>query len=188
MTQFDFTRRSLLKGAAAGAFGLASSCCPARLASHARARLSGSSMSARATISAGTRRMPWPRGLKGVPGVTVVEEENVPETDAVSKSMKSMINLDGGTCSSRRRSATTTVRAGHGEEIPDGPVPPRRPACGDNNPKNAGSYFCYLDQAHYVDGVAAGLSPRPTSRLRRSQADRDRAAQYQLGPAGRPQS
>ncbi len=33
--------------------------------------------------------------LKAVPGVTVVEEENVPETDAVAKSMESMINLDG---------------------------------------------------------------------------------------------
>ena len=35
------------------------------------------------------------QALKGVPGVTVVEEENVPETDAVSKSMESMINIDG---------------------------------------------------------------------------------------------
>ena len=33
--------------------------------------------------------------LKSLPGITVVEEENVPETDAVSKSMESMINLDG---------------------------------------------------------------------------------------------
>ena len=35
------------------------------------------------------------KSLKEVPGVKVVEEENVPETDAVSKSMESMINLDG---------------------------------------------------------------------------------------------
>ena len=33
--------------------------------------------------------------LKSVPNVTVIEEENVPETDAVAKSMESMINLDG---------------------------------------------------------------------------------------------
>lgn len=33
--------------------------------------------------------------LKGISGVTVVEEENVPETIAVAKSMESMINLDG---------------------------------------------------------------------------------------------
>lgn len=35
------------------------------------------------------------KSLAEVPGVKVVEEENVPETDAVSKSMESMINLDG---------------------------------------------------------------------------------------------
>ena len=28
----------------------------------------------------------------------------------------------------------------------------------DKHPANLGSYFCYLNQAHYVDGVAAGLS------------------------------
>jgi simple sugar transport system substrate-binding protein len=30
----------------------------------------------------------------------------------------------------------------------------------DKDPKNAGSYFGYLNQAHYVDGVAAGLSTK----------------------------
>ena len=33
--------------------------------------------------------------VKAMPGVTVVEEENVPETIDVQKSMESMINLDG---------------------------------------------------------------------------------------------
>src|SRR5947199_10257046 len=28
------------------------------------------------------------------------------------------------------------------------------------HPKNLGSYFGYLNQAHYVDGVAAGLSTK----------------------------
>ena len=35
--------------------------------------------------------------LKKMPGVKVVEEEKVPETVAVEKSMESMINLDGAT-------------------------------------------------------------------------------------------
>ena len=30
----------------------------------------------------------------------------------------------------------------------------------DTDPKNAGSYFGYLNQAHYVDGVAAGLATK----------------------------
>src|SRR4051812_27638173 len=33
--------------------------------------------------------------IKKMPGVTVVEEENVPETVDVQKTMESMINLDG---------------------------------------------------------------------------------------------
>ena len=33
--------------------------------------------------------------LKALPGVTIVEEENVPETVDVQKTMESMINLDG---------------------------------------------------------------------------------------------
>ena len=35
--------------------------------------------------------------MKKMPGVKVVEEEKVPETDAVEKTMESMINLDGAT-------------------------------------------------------------------------------------------
>src|SRR6201996_6602457 len=35
--------------------------------------------------------------VKKLPGVKVVEEEKVPETDAVEKTIESMINLDGAT-------------------------------------------------------------------------------------------
>ena len=35
------------------------------------------------------------KALKAIPGVTVVEDENIPETDACAKTMESMINLDG---------------------------------------------------------------------------------------------
>src|SRR6202012_4897072 len=35
------------------------------------------------------------KALKEIPGVKVVEEENVPETVAVTKTMESMINIDG---------------------------------------------------------------------------------------------
>ena len=35
--------------------------------------------------------------LKKLPGLKVVEEEKVPETDAVEKTIESMINLDGAT-------------------------------------------------------------------------------------------
>src|SRR5262245_20570666 len=35
--------------------------------------------------------------IKSMPGITLVEEENVPETVAVQKTIESMINLDGAT-------------------------------------------------------------------------------------------
>jgi simple sugar transport system substrate-binding protein len=96
--------------------------------------------------------------LKKVPGVKVVEEENVPETVAVQKSMESMIQLDG---------AKLIVATSFGYFDPHMlamaakyPQVEFRHAVGlwdeKKHPKNAGSYFGYLDQAHYVNGVAAG--------------------------------
>ncbi len=98
--------------------------------------------------------------LKAVPGVTVVEEENVPETVAVQKTMQSMIELDG---------AKLIFATSFGyfdphmlEMAKKYPNVEFRHAIGlwnkDKHPMNAGSYYGYLHQAHYVDGIAAGLS------------------------------
>jgi simple sugar transport system substrate-binding protein len=102
------------------------------------------------------------KALKDVAGVTVVEEENVPETDAVSKSMESMINIDG---------ANLILATSFGyykpfvldiaKKYPDVQFRHAAPLWNkDTDPKNAGSYFPYLNQAHYVNGVAAGLSSK----------------------------
>ncbi|KPL54756.1 ABC transporter substrate-binding protein [Prosthecomicrobium hirschii] len=102
------------------------------------------------------------KALKAVPGITVVEEENVPETIAVQKTMESMIKLDG---------AKLIFATSFGyfdphmiemaKKFPDVEF---RHAIGlwqaDKHPKNAGSYYAYLHQAHYVDGIAAGLSTK----------------------------
>lgn len=153
------TRRGLLQGAAAGALltGLLTS---------GRARADGLTIG---IVYVGPRDdYGWNQAhavaaeaLKAVPGVTVVEEENVPETIAVSKSMESMIELDGA-------SLIFATSFGYydpymlemAKKFPDVQF---RHAAGlwtDTAPKNAGSYFCYLDQAHYVDGIAAGLSSK----------------------------
>jgi basic membrane protein A len=98
--------------------------------------------------------------LKQVPGVTVIEEEKVPETDAVAQSMESMINLDG---------ANLVLATSFGyynpfvvetaKKYPNVQFRHAAPLWNEaTDPKNAGSYFCYLNQAHYVNGVAAGLS------------------------------
>lgn len=100
--------------------------------------------------------------LKGVPGIQVIEEENVPETAAVAKTMESMITLDGA-------SLIFATSFGYfdpfmidmAKQYPD--VQFRHPTSlwnKDRHPANLGGYFCYIEQAHYINGVAAGLSTR----------------------------
>jgi simple sugar transport system substrate-binding protein len=101
------------------------------------------------------------KALKAIPGVTVVEDENIPETDACAKTMESMINLD---------SANIILGTSFGYFDPFminlskkyAKVEFRHaaPLWTPKLPKNLGSYFGYLNQAHYVDGVAAGLSTK----------------------------
>ena len=99
------------------------------------------------------------KSLKEVPGVKVVEEENVPETDAVSKSMELMINLDGaGLILATSFGYYTPFVVDLAKKYPDVQFRHAAPLWNkDKDPKNAGSYFGYLNQAHYVNGVAAGL-------------------------------
>jgi basic membrane protein A and related proteins len=100
--------------------------------------------------------------LKTVPGIVVVEEENVPETDAVVQTMESMINLDG---------ATLIFPTSFGyfnpfmlDEARKHPnIEFRHPTSlwkKGKDPDNAGGYYSYMDQGHYVNGIAAGLSTK----------------------------
>jgi simple sugar transport system substrate-binding protein len=102
------------------------------------------------------------KALKEVPGVTVVEEENVPETIAVAKTMESMITLDG---------AKLILPTSFGyfdpfmidmaKKYPGVQFRHAAPLWSkDKHPANAGSYYCYLDQAHFVNGVAAAASSK----------------------------
>jgi basic membrane protein A len=99
--------------------------------------------------------------LKKMPGLKVVEEEKVPETDAVEKTIESMINLDG---------ATLLFPTSFGYYNPHmikmaNKFPKLRfEHCGglwsDKDPKNAGSYFGYIDEAQYISGIVAGYSTK----------------------------
>jgi simple sugar transport system substrate-binding protein len=103
--------------------------------------------------------------LKALPGITVVEEENVPETDAVSQSMESMINLDGANLIlATSFGYYSPFVAELAKKYPDVQFRPAAPLWKEGDPTNAGSYFPYLNQAHYVNGVAAGLSS-PTGKI-----------------------
>ena len=127
--------------------------------------------------------------IKSMPGVTIIEEENVPETVDVQKTMESMINLDG---------ASLVFPTSFGyydphmlkmcEKYPD--VQFRH--CGGmwneaKHPKNAGSYFGYIGMGQYLNGIVAGhTSQDQEAGLHRGQADPAGADQHQQLHHGRP--
>ena len=95
--------------------------------------------------------------LKKIPGIKVVEEENVPETAAVQKTMTGMIAQDGA-------SVLFPTSFGYFDphilalaaKYPD----VRFAHCGGmwtegKHPKNVGSYFGYIDECQYLNGVVA---------------------------------
>jgi simple sugar transport system substrate-binding protein len=100
--------------------------------------------------------------VAAMPGVKVREEENVPETNAVQKTMESMIELDGA-------SVLFPTSFGYfdphilkvAEKFPN----VNFLHCGGlyqegKHPKNVGSYFGYIDEAQYVAGVVAGMTTK----------------------------
>ena len=100
--------------------------------------------------------------LKQMPGITVIEEENVAETVDVQKTMKSMIELDG---------ATLLFPTSFGYFDPHilaiAPGYPQRrfQHCGGlwqqgRHPANVGSYFGYIGMGQYLNGVVAGHMSR----------------------------
>ncbi len=97
-----------------------------------------------------------------LPGIKIREEEMVPETSAVQKTMESMINLDG---------ATVLFPTSFGyfdphilkEAVKNPNVTFLH--CGGmyqegKHPKNVGSYFGYIDEAQYVAGIVAGMTTK----------------------------
>jgi basic membrane protein A len=99
--------------------------------------------------------------LKNLPGVKTTEEENVPETDACAKTMESMINLDGANIIlGTSFGYFDPFMIGLSKKYAKVEFRHAAPLWTPKLPTNLGSYFGYLNQAHYVDGVAAGLSTK----------------------------
>jgi simple sugar transport system substrate-binding protein len=95
--------------------------------------------------------------IKKMPGISVIDEEKVPETIAVQKTMEAMIKQDG---------AKLIFATSFGyfnphvlkmaEKYPD----VRFAHCGGlwtegKDPKNVGSFFGYIDECQYLNGVVA---------------------------------
>ncbi len=99
--------------------------------------------------------------LKKMPGIKIVEEEKVPETDDVSKTMESMIELDGASLlfptsfgyfdpyMLKMAAKYPKVQFRH---------------CGglwtNKNPMNTGSYFGYIGMCQYLNGIVAGFTSK----------------------------
>jgi basic membrane protein A len=94
--------------------------------------------------------------------IKIREEENVPETEAVQKTMESMIELDG---------ASVLFPTSFGYFDPHIlKVAQKYPKvtflhCGGlyqegKHPPNVGSYFGYIDEAQYVAGIVAGMTTK----------------------------
>jgi basic membrane protein A and related proteins len=97
-----------------------------------------------------------------LPGVKIREEEMVPETVAVQKTMESMINLD---------SAKVIFPTSFGYFDPHILKLAQKYKdvtflhCGGlyvegKHPANVGSYFGYIDEAEYISGIVAGLTSK----------------------------
>ncbi|PZU20864.1 MAG: BMP family ABC transporter substrate-binding protein [Shinella sp.] len=95
--------------------------------------------------------------VKAIEGVTVVEEEQVPETVDVQKTMESMISFDGA-----KLVFPTSFGYFDPHILTMAPKYPdvRFEHCGGlwtpKNPKNVGSYFGYIGMGQYLNGIAAG--------------------------------
>ncbi len=102
------------------------------------------------------------QALKDLPNVKVVQEERVPETRAVISTIESLIKVDGaklilGTSFGYFNPFMVDMAKKYPEVEFRHPTTLWTPG---KHPANLGGYFCYLDQAHYINGVAAGLSTK----------------------------
>ena len=79
--------------------------------------------------------------VKKMAGIKVVDEENVPETNAVQKTMQGMIAQDG---------ATLLFPTSFGY------FDPHLLAVAAKHPDNIGSFFGYIDEGQYLNGLTAG--------------------------------
>ena len=150
----SISRRRLLQGSAALTLGTALG---ARTAAAADTTIGFIYVGSRDDYGYNQAHAVAAAALKKMPGIKVVEEEKVPETDAVEKTMESMINLDG---------ATLLFPTSFGYYNPHmlkmaAKFPKLRfEHCGglwsEKDPKNAGSYFGYIDEAQHVSGIVAG--------------------------------
>jgi simple sugar transport system substrate-binding protein len=153
------TRRDLLKGVGmAGALGAAGRLGPRRAVAADKLVIGVIYVGPRDDYGYNQAQAQAAAAIKKLSGVTVVEQEKVPETTDVQKTMASMIEQDGATLlfpTSFGYFDPHVLRVA--EKYPK----VRFAHCGGlwtegKHPRNVGSYFGYIDECEYLDGVVAG--------------------------------
>lgn len=156
MTQrMSFDRRQFLQGAATGVAASAFGAGP--VAAAAAATIGFVYVGPKDDYGYNQAHAEGAAAVKKLQGVTVIEEEKVPETVDIVKTMESMINLEGAgllfpTSFGYFNPFVLQAATKH-------PKTQFRHCGGlwtDKNPKNAGSYFGYIGSCQYLNGVIAG--------------------------------
>jgi len=160
MTTFsDTTRRKFLKSTAAlTGLAAAGSVLPLSMAQAANLTVGFIYVGPKDDFGYNQAHAEGAAAIKGLEGVKLIEEESVPETVDVQKTMESMINFDG---------ATLLFPTSFGYFDPHIlALAPKYPKlrfehCGglwnaDKHPTNVGSYFGYIGMGQYLNGIVAG--------------------------------
>lgn len=154
----DFSRRRVLQGALLGAAGIASSSLPLRRA------LAADPVTTVGFIYVGPRddygynqaHAAGATSVKAMPGVKVLEEERVPETIDVQKSMESMIVQDGATILFPTSFGYfDPYILGLAKKYPKVTFMHAAGLWHAGLPENVHSYFGYIDEPEYLAGIVA---------------------------------
>jgi len=158
MTRSGFNRRQLITGIGAAGVGIATSGFGEFAFAQAPLTIGVIYVGAKDDFGYNQAQAEAAAEVKKMPGVKVVEQENVPETVDVQKTMQAMISQDG---------ATLLFPTSFGYFDPHVlAVATKNPSirfahCGglwnaSKHPKNTGSFFGYIDECQYLNGVIAG--------------------------------
>lgn len=158
MRQSGFNRRELIKGLGAAGVGAATASWSGFAAAQAPITVGFIYVGAKDDFGYNQAQAEAVAEVKKLAGIKAVEEENVPETTAVQKSMQAMISQDGAALifptSFGYFDPHTLAVAGKNPKI-------RFAHCGGlwneaKHPRNTGSFFGYIDECQYLNGVVAG--------------------------------
>ncbi len=158
MTQSGWHRRDVIKGLGAAGVGVASAGFAGLVQAQSSITVGFIYVGPKDDFGYNQAQAEAVAEIKKLPGIKAVEEENVPETTSVQKTMQGMISQDGATLlfptSFGYFDPHTLAVAAKNPNI-------RFAHCGGlwtegKHPKNTGSYFGYIDECQYLNGVVAG--------------------------------